>query len=437
MKRVGLLLIAGATLAIALATVLGVWHGEGPAKADSSMVVGLDMDPFNGGGNFCGGNGVDCTLGPIDRCTQVPNQADQEFQVDLFVQNLDNGFENWNENINFPASNIVPPNGVLQLWTEDVTNPAFVLPAQSTGSLLANFGADTPDAISPHSSSVQESGTTEGLWATRGVLDRMTLRVVTGAASGLYDLYLDGPPRGAYIDKDGTTYSVAQIWDGGMGGLHVGGYGIVALGVSCPAVTTTPTPTSTLTPTPTSTLTPTVSPTPTPTGTPSAGTVPLVAGWNDSCYQGQAGPIGDVFASLAAGVQAVYRMRPDQTFDRWFPARPELSTITTLNPFDQLFILMSDNADWTVQPAAQPPTSVALTSGWNSVCYLGGGKATADAAAGISGAFSIIYNLPPSQGWLRHIPGQPGLSNLARLETFTSVLILMTNPVGGTWAFSP
>jgi hypothetical protein len=140
---------------------------------------------------------------------------------------------------------------------------------------------------------------------------------------------------------------------------------------------------------------------------------------------------------VIANVQAVYRMKPDQTFDRWFPARAELSTITTLNAFDQLFILMSDNAAWTVQPAAELPASAVLNFGWNSVCYLGGGEDTAAAAAAISGAFSIMYSLTPDQVWSRYVPGQPEVSNLTRLETFTSVLILITDPAGGTWAFSP
>jgi hypothetical protein len=160
-----------------------------------------------------------------------------------------------------------------------------------------------------------------------------------------------------------------------------------------------------------------------------------VAGWNDSCYQGQSQAIADAFASVTTGVQAVYRMKPDQTFDRWFSTRPDLSTITTLSPFDQLFILMTGAGVWTVQPLAPLPSSATLNPGWNSVCYLGGGKDTTAAAAGIGGGFSIIYNLPPDQTWRRYVPGNPDVSNLARLETYTSVLILITE--GGTWAFSP
>jgi hypothetical protein len=129
----------------------------------------------------------------------------------------------------------------------------------------------------------------------------------------------------------------------------------------------------------------------------------------------------------------------NQTFDRWFPARPEpeVSTITTLSPFDQLFILADNDAIWAVQPSAPLPSSAPLNPSWNSLCYLGGGKDTAAATAGISGTFSIIYSLTPDQVWRRFVPGQPEVSNLARLETFSSVLILMTDPAGGTWAFSP
>jgi hypothetical protein len=160
-----------------------------------------------------------------------------------------------------------------------------------------------------------------------------------------------------------------------------------------------------------------------------------VAGWNDSCFQGQAQDIQTAFATVVANIQAVYRMRPDMGFDRWFPTRAELSTITTLSPFDQLFILAGSGATWTVQPLASLLPSATLNAGWNSVCYLGAGSDTTAATASISDAFSIIYSLSPDQTWKRFIPGQPDASNLGRLETFTSVLVLMSE--SREWAFTP
>jgi hypothetical protein len=331
---------------------------------------------------------------------------------------------------------------------------------------------------------------------THGVLERYTGQVAADA-SGVYALMFT-PPDYTTVNS-GTPENLCakygcELWDGN----HSPEYGLVAVGVACPSPSSatatgmvigfdmntagnscpgtgtadctlgtidscvsvspgssfvfdvfleglpaapppTPTSTATATPTPTGTTSPTatVSPTATPTATvtpPSPGNTPLVAGWNDACYQGLSLAPSDAFASLA-NVQAVYRMNPDQTFGRWFPTRPELSTITALNPFDQLFILMAGDGVWTVQPLAPLASSAALNLGWNSVCYLGGGMDTAAAAAGISGGFSIMYNLPPDQTWRRFVPNNPEVSNLARLETYTSVLVLMTE--GGTWTFNP
>ena len=218
------------------------------------------------------------------------------------------------------------------------------------------------------------------------------------------------------------------------------------LGDACdasPVPTPTPTPgTPAPTPdTPTSTPgTPTSTPTPTPgtpTPTPPPGTVPLVSGWNDSCYQGATKPIAEALANVADGVGAVYRMNPDTTFGRWFPARPEVSTIADLNPYDRLFILMSLDTVWNVEPDGSPPDSLPLASGWNSVCYLGMGKDVDSATAGMSGSFAVLYSLAPDQAWRRFIPDRPEVSNLTRLETFTSVLILVTADGGALWTFDP
>jgi hypothetical protein len=160
-----------------------------------------------------------------------------------------------------------------------------------------------------------------------------------------------------------------------------------------------------------------------------------VAGWNDSCYQSSEQEIDDAFAGVT-GVQAVYRMK-NQTFDRWFPDRPELSTITTLSPFDPLLILMTEDATWTVTPKSDLPHSTPLTSGWNSICYLGAGKDTGAAAAGIMGDFAVIYTLTPDQSWRRFVVGRPEVSNLTRLETFTPLHILVTDPDGALWIFDP
>ena len=424
MRNIGLLLILGLIVTAALAASMGGWARQGSpgasAQDELSITVGLDMDPT---GNSCSGPELDCTLGSIEQCVSVPNQEGHEFNIDLWVSGLDNGFSIFNDNLSFPQDSLI-------VQSIDPANAAFILTAQAVGSAVENNSEPTPDPpggtfTDEFHVNINDNGSPELTPPfTKGVLNRFTMRVAAGATSGLHTLSLSGPPIAAYLDNEMTQYAVEAL-----------NSGQVAIGVDCPPVTTTPTPTPT--PSPSPTATPSVTATPTPTGTPPAGAVSLVSGWNDSCYQGQTQAIGDAFAPVAAQVQAVYRMRPDQGFDRWFPTRTDLSTIDTLNPFDQLFILVADGATWTVQPVAQPPSSATLNSGWNSVCYLGGGKDTATAATGISGAFSIMYSLPPNQAWLRYVPGQPDVSTLTQLDTFTSVLILMTASEGGTWAFSP
>jgi hypothetical protein len=137
-----------------------------------------------------------------------------------------------------------------------------------------------------------------------------------------------------------------------------------------------------------------------------------------------------------SGVRAVYRLK-DQAFERWFPDRPELSNITMLSSFDPLLVLAEENATWEVTPNGDMPRSTVLSNGWNNVCYLGAPKDTEEATADIMGDFSVIYNLTSDQAWRRFVAGRPEVSNLERLETFTSVLILVGDPNGALWVFDP
>ena len=206
---------------------------------------------------------------------------------------------------------------------------------------------------------------------------------------------------------------------------------------STPPSTPSPAPTTQPHPTvePTETATPTPSPAASPTPAPPPGTLNLVSGWNGSCYQGSEQHIDDAFAGVTS-VRAVYRMG-DQSFDRWFPGRPELNTISSLSPFDPLLVLTTEDVTWTVTPHGDFPRSAPLSSGWNSICYLGAGKDSEAAAAGIMGDFAVIYTLTPEQTWRRYITGRPEVSNLARLETLTPVLVLVTDPGGALWIFDP
>jgi len=163
----------------------------------------------------------------------------------------------------------------------------------------------------------------------------------------------------------------------------------------------------------------------------------LVAGWNYACYIGAAQPIQQALASISDGLLAVYRLRPHQGYDKWFPHRPDVSTMTSVGSYESLLLLMSSSSSWSQNAAASPPASHDLAPGWNSVCYLGQTKEVEAATASIAGKFSVIYVLAPDQSWKRFVPGRPQISNLASLQQFSSVLTLVTQAEGAQWVFDP
>jgi hypothetical protein len=176
-------------------------------------------------------------------------------------------------------------------------------------------------------------------------------------------------------------------------------------------------------------------PTPTPTATPPPGTIALVGGWNNSCYVGPEQTIEEALADVDDHVLAVYWMRADLGFDRWFPNRPDVSTIAAVSPYQSLVILMGQQAFWPHEPSGTPPPSVSLAGGWNSVCYAGPTKDVQAATAGIAENINVMYTLAPDQSWRRFIPGRPEVSTLSQLESSTAILILVTNPDGVLWVF--
>jgi hypothetical protein len=79
MKGLGLVLIVGVTLTAAVVAIFGLWREEGPATANPSLVVGVDMDPYGTPANTCPGNGSpDCTVGSIESCVSVPKTCSSQ-----------------------------------------------------------------------------------------------------------------------------------------------------------------------------------------------------------------------------------------------------------------------------------------------------------------------------------------------------------------------
>lgn len=175
----------------------------------------------------------------------------------------------------------------------------------------------------------------------------------------------------------------------------------------------------------------------------------LNQGWNDSCYTGPEKDIEEALTDAGlieedgtSHVLAVYRFTNDesQSFDHWFPGRPDIEdTITTIAPYDQLFLLLDSPMSWAMDVVAdttgKKDTQVSLIQNWNSVCYAGADKAPDEAAASINNNLVIMYTLASDQTWRRYVPNREELTNIITLNQYTSVFVLMTN--AGLWVFDP
>jgi len=152
----------------------------------------------------------------------------------------------------------------------------------------------------------------------------------------------------------------------------------------------------------------------------------LGTGWNSRCYVGERKSVEEALAGISENVLAVYQLKGDQTFARWFPNRPDVSTISELTPSDQLFILMSASDNWVQGLASTNQTQLDLAQGWNSLCYAGPTKPIADGLADIAQDIAVLYKLGDGQTWARYIPNRPDLSNIGQLKRFDAVLVLVT-----------
>ncbi len=133
----------------------------------------------------------------------------------------------------------------------------------------------------------------------------------------------------------------------------------------------------------------------------------------------------------------MYALRADQAYDKWFPERPAISTIATLDPYQSLLLLLSGSVSWLQQASAPEPASATLAPGWNTVCYVGETTEVATATQSIEGQFDVVYALGSDQVWQRFVPDRPEISNLTQFPRFASVLILITQDGGAQWSFSP
>jgi hypothetical protein len=164
-------------------------------------------------------------------------------------------------------------------------------------------------------------------------------------------------------------------------------------------------------------------------------TASLTTGWNQVCYIGEEGPVGEALGTVADSVQALYRMRTDGTLDRWFPGRPEVSTIDALAPQDALLMLVGAPVEWTQSSDQAAPRTADMAQGWSSICYEGESRDMEEAIGGVDGDLAIVYSLVSGQGWLRFVPGRSEISTLVRVEPSQALLILVSDTAGATWDF--
>jgi len=170
---------------------------------------------------------------------------------------------------------------------------------------------------------------------------------------------------------------------------------------------------------------------------PSLVAVSLAQGWKHTCYVGEAKPIDQALGAAADKVLAIYRLKGGQTWDRWFPGRPSASTIATLSPWDQLFILGSEAVTWNQQFSGASQGSATLAQGWNGICYSGATKDVEAAVAGIAEQLAVVYALQADQGWSHYAPGKPDVSTLTQAARLEALLVLVTQEGGATWVFDP
>jgi len=164
--------------------------------------------------------------------------------------------------------------------------------------------------------------------------------------------------------------------------------------------------------------------------------VAMAGGWNDKCYIGDEMDVEDALSGIADKVLAIYILNQSQTFDHWFPSRSDINTIDTLQPYDQLFVLMSTAGTWSQTPSTETQPSVSLIEGWNSICYTGQTKAIEEATSEIADAIGILYKFfNATQNWARYVPDNADVSNLSTLTQLDSVFLLITQEGGITWVF--
>jgi Tol biopolymer transport system component len=242
------------------------------------------------------------------------------------------------------------------------------------------------------------------------------------------------------IEKVGALTPALELV-GALASAHSSGETVVEVAV-CP----TPTPTETETPPPTETPTPT----PTPTPIPTAGLMydcPQAGKWAMAVWEGEDGiDTGEALATCGEGaVDSAYALDPDsQMWRRWFPDRPEISSLMMLENMQGLFVLGSSMAS-PMSVVGPPPLEPGQVRGcplpgvWSIAVWDGPDDTEAGEALGTcgEGELDFAYALDPdNQMWLRYFPGHPEFSSLLTLKVKQGFIAHGTAPAVSRIAFA-
>jgi YVTN family beta-propeller protein len=151
--------------------------------------------------------------------------------------------------------------------------------------------------------------------------------------------------------------------------------------------------------------------------------VTLAPGWTYACYFGAEQSLDDALGTARDSVLAVYRPGPSG-YDRWFPDKPELSTISTVRSGEALFVLASGYAAWAQEPS-QTSSDFSLAPGWTSICYSGESKEAALAVGEMSEEIAVSYGLAADGTWRRFVPTRPDLSTMSYVRSFSPLIVLI------------
>jgi len=250
------LVIASAAVAAAAALIGPAL----PSRGLQGVTVGIDADPGAAPANSA------ASLGTIEACTSIANEAGRQFTIDVFVDQIPSGedFAGFNYGLEFDSTR-------FKIAAQD---HALLLDAAAGSSATDVLTDPVPDTTSPHVVAVADLtglGTAE-TGPIAGVLGRYTLEVLPVAQGGLASFSLSD--LGLFNSRGhDNEILVDQTVDG-----------LVALGGPCPSELPTPEPVLHETE-------------PAPAETPQAGQTPATGDQtggtpNASATPGQSGAVG-------------------------------------------------------------------------------------------------------------------------------------------------